>query len=52
MPLPEDDPLKRKPDISLAIEKLGWEPRIELKKGLDKTIKYFSELMNNNNSER
>lgn len=52
MPLPEDDPLKRKPDISLAIEKLGWEPRIELKKGLDKTIKYFSELMNNNKSER
>ena len=52
MPLPEDDPLKRKPDISLAIEKLGWEPRIELKKGLDKTIKYFSELIKNNKSER
>ena len=47
MPLPEDDPLKRKPDISLAIEKLGWEPRIELKKGLDKTIKYFSKLIKN-----
>ena len=48
MPLPEDDPLKRKPDISLAIEKLGWKPRIELKKGLDKTIKYFSKLIKNN----
>ena len=47
MPLPEDDPLKRKPDISIAIEKLGWEPRIELKKGLDKTIKYFSKLIKN-----
>lgn len=48
MPLPEDDPLKRKPDISLAIEKLGWKPRIELKKGLDKTIEYFSKLIKNN----
>lgn len=39
--LPEDDPQKRKPDISLAKEKLGWEPKIELEEGLEKTIEYF-----------
>ncbi|MBU3924965.1 SDR family oxidoreductase [Patescibacteria group bacterium] len=39
--LPEDDPRKRKPDISLAKEKLGWEPKIELEEGLGKTIEYF-----------
>lgn len=41
--LPQDDPRQRKPDISLAIENLGWEPRIELKEGLLKTINYFKE---------
>lgn len=40
-PLPGDDPLQRKPDISLAKEKLNWEPRINLAEGLQKTIKYF-----------
>jgi UDP-glucuronate decarboxylase len=42
--LPQDDPKKRKPDISLAKEVLGWEPKIKLDDGLDKTIKYFSDL--------
>ena len=40
-PLPEDDPKKRKPDISLAKEKLGWEPVISVRDGLLKTIEYF-----------
>lgn len=41
LPLPEDDPLQRRPDISLAQEKLGWIPRIHLEEGLAKTIDYF-----------
>ncbi len=40
-PLPEDDPRQRQPDISLAKEKLGWEPRIDLDEGLDRTIEWF-----------
>ncbi len=40
-PLPEDDPKQRCPDISLAMEKLGWTPRIPLEQGLIKTIAYF-----------
>ena len=40
-PLPEDDPLQRKPDITLAKEKLGWEPRISLRDGLQRTIEWF-----------
>ena len=44
-PLPEDDPKQRKPDISLAINKLDWEPKIELDYGLERTIKYFTETI-------
>ena len=44
LPLPSDDPLKRKPDISLAKEKLGWEPKIPLEEGLAKTVEYFANL--------
>jgi len=44
-PLPEDDPTQRKPDITLAREKLGWEPKIELEEGLKSTIDYFEQLM-------
>jgi UDP-glucuronate decarboxylase len=43
--LPKDDPLQRQPDISLAKEKLGWEPNYPLDKGLDKTIDYFSGIL-------
>ena len=43
--LPEDDPKQRKPDITLAKEKLKWEPKIQLKEGLPKTIKYFDEIL-------
>ena len=42
-PLPDDDPLQRKPVISLAKEELGWQPQIPLEEGLDKTIKWFKE---------
>lgn len=46
-PLPQDDPMQRKPDISLAKEKLnGWEPKVALDEGLLKTIEYFSKKMN------
>jgi len=41
MPLPEDDPKQRKPDISKAQEELGWEPKIQLKEGISKTMEYF-----------
>lgn len=41
MPLPSDDPKQRKPDISLANEKLGWSPKVALEDGLAKTIDYF-----------
>lgn len=42
-PLPMDDPKRRQPDISLAREKLGWEPRVMVEDGLKKTIEYFRE---------
>jgi UDP-glucuronate decarboxylase len=45
-PLPQDDPLQRQPNISLAFEKLnGWKPEVELKDGLEKTIKYFEKII-------
>lgn len=43
MPLPADDPVRRKPDITLA-KSLGWEPKVSLEEGLLKTIEYFSWL--------
>ena len=45
-PLPMDDPVKRKPDISRAKELLQWEPKIGLEEGLDSTITYFAEVLN------
>jgi UDP-glucuronate decarboxylase len=39
--LPKDDPTRRRPDISLAKEKLGWQPAVKLEAGLEKTIAYF-----------
>lgn len=41
MPLPEDDPLQRKPVITLAKEELNWEPKVSLDEGLSRTIDYF-----------
>ncbi len=49
-PLPQDDPVKRKPDINLAREKLNFNPKTLLDEGLQKTIDYFTnQLINNNN---
>ena len=44
LPLPEDDPRQRKPDITLARTKLGWEPKVPLAEGLERTIEYFRKL--------
>lgn len=44
-PLPQDDPMQRKPDISRAREQLGWQPTIELDEGLDRTIAYFRSVV-------
>lgn len=44
-PLPQDDPIQRQPDITLAREKLGWEPKIGLEEGLKQTIIYFENLL-------
>ena len=44
LPLPQDDPKQRQPDISLARAELGWEPKIQLQEGLEKTIAYFETL--------
>lgn len=45
MPLPVDDPMKRKPCIAVAKELLGWEPVVDLSWGLDRTIKYFKSVL-------
>lgn len=44
-PLPSDDPVRRMPDISLAKKELGWEPKVDLRSGLKKTIEYFDNLL-------
>lgn len=46
--LPSDDPVQREPNISLAKEKLGWEPKIDFEEGLLNTIKYFDNLLSKN----
>jgi UDP-glucuronate decarboxylase len=43
--LPKDDPIRRKPDISFALKSLNWSPKIELEKGLVKTIDYFRKVV-------
>ncbi len=45
LPLPQDDPTQRKPDIALAKAQLGWEPKVPLEEGLVKTIDYFKRLL-------
>ena len=45
-PLPEDDPLQRKPNIELARERLGWSPKVLLNDGIDLTISYFKDYLN------
>jgi UDP-glucuronate decarboxylase len=50
-PLPSDDPVQRCPDISLARDKLGWDPGVALEEGLHRTIAYFDELLHSGNSQ-
>jgi len=45
LPLPQDDPLQRRPNIDLAKEKLKWEPTIPLEEGLNRTIDYFRKMI-------
>ncbi len=49
-PLPADDPVQRRPDITLARNTLGWEPKIQLDEGLAKTIAYFDKLLSSSGS--
>lgn len=44
-PLPQDDPKQRKPDITLARNKLGWEPKVKLHDGLSNTVDYFKKFL-------
>src|SRR5690606_11057834 len=44
-PMPPDDPTRRCPDITLAREALGWQPKVELDDGLERTIDYFDALL-------
>lgn len=45
MPLPQDDPKQRQPDITLAMKELGWSPEVDLETGLRKTIEYFRKIL-------
>ncbi|MDO6439322.1 SDR family oxidoreductase [Cyclobacterium sp. 1_MG-2023] len=49
LPLPQDDPMQRKPIIDLARKELGWEPKVQLKEGLVETIKYFDLILKEDN---
>ena len=45
MPLPQDDPIRRRPDITLAKEKLGWDPKVPIHEGIVRAIGYFRETL-------
>ena len=51
LPLPQDDPKQRQPNIALAREKLGWEPTVPLREGLRHTIAYFDRLLSEGGNE-
>jgi UDP-glucuronate decarboxylase len=51
-PLPKDDPTRRQPDITRAKNLLDWEPEVQLREGLCRTIKYFEELLRDGQPER
>ena len=48
--LPSDDPKQRQPDITLAKQTLGWEPKVQLEDGIEKTIEYFKRALSSNNN--
>jgi UDP-glucuronate decarboxylase len=45
LPLPQDDPKQRRPDITLARERLGWAPAVAIEEGLRRTVEYFREIV-------
>jgi UDP-glucuronate decarboxylase len=45
VPLPQDDPMQRCPDITIAKGELGWEPTVPLEEGLSRTINYFDRML-------
>jgi UDP-glucuronate decarboxylase len=45
LPLPQDDPKQRKPNIERAKSLLGWQPKVPLKEGLERTVKYFASVV-------
>ena len=49
LPLPQDDPKQRRPDIAFAKRELNWQPSVHLREGLEETIRYFDELLATNN---
>ena len=51
-PLPSDDPLQRQPDLTLAREKLSWQPTTQLDEGLQRTIAYFDRLLSGKAAHR
>ncbi len=51
-PLPKDDPVRRKPDISLAKKNLGWQPKVKLEEGLPRVIEYFRPLAERHTAPR
>ncbi|HSQ02871.1 MAG TPA: UDP-glucuronic acid decarboxylase family protein, partial [Burkholderiales bacterium] len=51
-PLPTDDPAQRKPDVTLAKQTIGWQPRVGLEEGLKRTIEYFDRLLSGEGSKR
>ena len=50
MPLPQDDPLRRRPDITRAQNLLGWSPKIALREGLERSLQYFAACIENENA--
>jgi UDP-glucuronate decarboxylase len=51
-PLPKDDPVRRCPDISLANQMLGWQPKVKLEEGLPEVIEYFRPLAKGNSTPK
>jgi UDP-glucuronate decarboxylase len=52
LPLPQDDPLQRQPNITIARDRLGWEPTVPLRDGLTRTVAYFDRLLSGNDLPR
>ena len=52
MPLPQDDPMRRKPDITRAQTLLGWSPKVALRDGLERSIEYFTRCVENESARR